>query len=207
MNFPRKSFKINSIFQIAFQHLCDDAWPNEWHNFFSTDHGGHLHVIGQFRFWDCKIFEIYFNSFSNENEKSENSQALKTMDLSLIKFVVVVLASNCIVYLYCYVGSLTTDQFFRYGDVPYEFPWYKLPVDLQRYFPLIITNAQRAQCFNGLNIIDLNLVIFTKVRNTDDFFTGSFSSEWEFNSFWFSDNENCHQLLHDVQTTRPVTDV
>lgn len=129
------------------------------------------------------------------------------MDLSLIKFVVVVLASNCIVYLYCYVGSLTTDQFLRYGDVAYEFPWYKLPVDVQRNFPLIIANAQRPQCFNGLNIIDLNLVIFIKVRYTDEFSTGSFSSELEFNFFWFLDNENCHQLLHDVQTSRPVTDV
>lgn len=85
------------------------------------------------------------------------------MDLSLIKFVVVVLASNCIVYLYCYVGSLTTDQFLRYGDVAYEFQWYKLPVDLQKYFPLMIANAQRPQIFTGFSIIELNLVTFTKV--------------------------------------------
>lgn len=129
---------------------------------------------------------------------------MKTMDLSLIKFVVVVLASNCIVYLYCYVGSLTTDQFLRYGDVAYEFQWYKLPVDLQKYFPLIIANAQRPRIFSGFNIIDLNLVTFTKVDANQIY---ELTFKWEILIYWYSDNENCHQLLHDVQTNRPVADV
>lgn len=34
---------------------------------------------------------------------------------------------------------------------------------MQKYFPLIIANAQQPQIFTGLNIIDLDLVAFAKV--------------------------------------------
>lgn len=76
----------------------------------------------------------------------------------------VVLLSTGNTFLYCFVGSLTTDQFRRYGDIAYEFKWYNLPIDMQKYFPLIIGNAQRPKVFTGLNIIDLNLSAFTKVK-------------------------------------------
>lgn len=85
------------------------------------------------------------------------------MDFSVIKFSVVEFESNCIVFLYCFVGSLTTDQFHRFGDISYEFEWYQLPIDLQKYLTLIIADAQRPQVFTGFNIIDSSLMTFTKV--------------------------------------------
>lgn len=99
----------------------------------------------------------------NENIRKSNLQALKRMDLSVIKFSVVEFESNCIIFIYCSVGSLATDQFHRFGDISYEFEWYKLPIDLQKYFTLIIADAQRPRVFTGFNIIDSNLMMFTKV--------------------------------------------
>lgn len=80
-----------------------------------------------------------------------------------MKFVVVVQLSTSIVFMYCYVGSLTTQQFLRYSVVWYEIPWYKLPIDLQKFIPLIIANTQQPLIFQGFAIIKLNLAAFTKV--------------------------------------------
>lgn len=72
-------------------------------------------------------------------------------------------ASTGSVFLYCYVGSMITDQFFIYGDIAYESDWHKLPLGLQKYFQLIIADAQRQRVFTGFNVIDLDLTAFTKV--------------------------------------------
>lgn len=84
------------------------------------------------------------------------------MDLSLVKFIVVVQLSTSIVFMYCYVGSLTTQQFLRYSVVWYEIPWYKFSIDLQKLIPLIIANTQKPLIFQGFAIIKLNLAAFTK---------------------------------------------
>lgn len=85
------------------------------------------------------------------------------MDLSLVKFIVVIQLSTSIVFSYCYSGSLTTDQFAGHGDIWYDSPWLKLPIELQKYLPIIIGNAQRPKVYDGFGIIDLNLAAFTKV--------------------------------------------
>lgn len=92
-----------------------------------------------------------------------NLQALNRLDLSLVKFIVVIQLSTSIVFSYCYVGSLTTHQFLSFGDIWYELPWYKLPIELRTFIPLIIAHTQRPLVYNGFNIIDLNLAAFTKV--------------------------------------------
>lgn len=67
------------------------------------------------------------------------------------------------IFLYCYVGTLTTVQFLRFSDVVYESIWYKFPVKLQKYLRLIIADAHRPRAFDGFGIMDLNLVAFAKV--------------------------------------------
>lgn len=67
------------------------------------------------------------------------------------------------IFIYCFVGSFTTDNFFRYAEISYESLWYQLPVNLQQYLRLIISNAQRPQIFNGLRIFDLSFMLFTRV--------------------------------------------
>lgn len=85
------------------------------------------------------------------------------MDPTAFTCIIVVQASTSTILLYCYIGSLTTEQFLRFGDISYEFPWYKIPVDLQKYIPLMIADAHRRKKFTGFGIIDLDLAAFLKV--------------------------------------------
>lgn len=59
---------------------------------------------------------------------------------------------------------MTTNEFLRYGDIAYQSEWIKMPNKLQKFIPLIIADAQRPLIFEGLNIIVLNLMTFTKVN-------------------------------------------
>lgn len=95
-----------------------------------------------------------------------NLQATKRLDLNILVFFNALLSSDFAVFLYCYIGSLTTDQFLRYGDISYESGWYRLPIDLQTFIELIIADGQRSLSFHGFNIINLNLNAFTKVMRT-----------------------------------------
>lgn len=67
------------------------------------------------------------------------------------------------IFLYCYVGSITTDIFLQYADATYESLWYEFPENIQKYLRLIIADAQRRRIFKGIGIIELNLIVFAGV--------------------------------------------
>lgn len=71
--------------------------------------------------------------------------------------------STGIVYLFCVIGSYTTNNFAGFADASYESLWHKFPVDLQKYLQMIIADGQRPMVFQGLGIVDLNLMAFTQV--------------------------------------------
>lgn len=66
-------------------------------------------------------------------------------------------------YLYCFIGSFTTDNFSKYGDGFYESNWIDLPVHLKKYIAIAICDAQRPLYFEGLGLFALNLKTFAKV--------------------------------------------
>lgn len=88
------------------------------------------------------------------------------MDKEIIIASIGICMSSGNIFLYCYVGSTTTDNFLQYADTTYESLWYKFPVDLQKYLRLIIADAQHRRVFKGLGIIDLNLIVFAGVMRT-----------------------------------------
>lgn len=90
-------------------------------------------------------------------------QATKRLDLNVIVLLFGVQCGTGTVFLYCYIGSLTTEQFFRYGNKTYESLWYKMPMEQRKYMKFMIANAQRPHVFHGFGIIDLNLMAFTAV--------------------------------------------
>lgn len=92
-------------------------------------------------------------------------QAMKHLDLNVLLLIIAFQMATGIVFLYCFTGSMATEQFFRYGNVSFESDWYKFPIELQKYVLLIIANAQQPKIFNGFSIIDLNLLAFTKVNS------------------------------------------
>lgn len=68
------------------------------------------------------------------------------------------------ILLYCYIGSLTTESFLRYGDAAYEFDWTKMPIELRTFIQLVICDAQRSLVYIGFNLVDLNLFTFVNVN-------------------------------------------
>lgn len=72
-----------------------------------------------------------------------------------------------ILTLYCYYGKVATDSFGMMADCLYEFDWFKLPLDLQKYFVIMIGNAHRPIYYTGSGIAALNLETFTKVSAID----------------------------------------
>lgn len=49
------------------------------------------------------------------------------------------------------------------SDRLYESNWQDLPVDMQKYFILMIKNANRPISYNGFGVATLNLETFLKV--------------------------------------------
>lgn len=90
-------------------------------------------------------------------------QVIKYADIGIFVASMSIIMSTGNIFLYCYVGSSTTDFFHRYADVSFESVWYKFPTKLQQYLRLIIADGHRARIFTGLGIIDLNLILFTRV--------------------------------------------
>lgn len=66
-------------------------------------------------------------------------------------------------FLYCFFGKLASESFEQMADCLYECNWYGLPVGLQKYFILMIGNAQRPLYYHGFGIAVLNLKTFSKV--------------------------------------------
>lgn len=52
-------------------------------------------------------------------------------------------------YLLCNFGNKVTDQIVSLSDSYFEALWYHLPVDQQKYFILMISNAQRPIYMEG----------------------------------------------------------
>lgn len=74
-------------------------------------------------------------------------------------------------FIYSYFGKLATESFNKISGCVYEFNWHELPIDLQKYFILMIQNTQRPYFYHGFKIVILNLETFTGVsgffnRNT-----------------------------------------
>lgn len=91
-------------------------------------------------------------------------QVIKAGSINIVFLILVVLMSSGSVFFYCFIGTFTTTQFFNFGDITYESLWYKFPVNLQKFLPMIIENAHVPCIYNGYNIIDLNLITFAKVK-------------------------------------------
>lgn len=65
--------------------------------------------------------------------------------------------------IYCAFSENVTTDLYATGDIFYEFPWYRLPVDLQKLFILGILRAQSEFRLTGLGIIECSLKVFASV--------------------------------------------
>lgn len=116
-----------------------------------------------FIIWFCLPWPIHWS------QNYFHLQLSTHLDLNFLIMVFAATSGIATVFLYCYIGSLVTDHFQSYGDIPYEIQWYKLPIDLQKFLQLIIFDAQRPHIFHGLHIIDLNMMAFTQVNDSNKY--------------------------------------
>lgn len=69
-------------------------------------------------------------------------------------------------YLYCYFGKITTDNYSNFANEMYKSNWIILPIELQKLFVLMISHGQIPVVYHGYNVVNLDLVLFTKVKNS-----------------------------------------
>lgn len=66
-------------------------------------------------------------------------------------------------FIYCYYGQMATEYFRRMSNCLYQSKWEALPVDLQKYFVVLIGNTQKPIHYHGFRIAVLNLETFLTV--------------------------------------------
>lgn len=79
-------------------------------------------------------------------------------------YLLIVLAARmAYLFFYCYFGKSSTDSYWKISDALYESNWKELPVNLQRYFILMIGNATKPLQYDAFGIAPLNLQTYTNV--------------------------------------------
>lgn len=73
------------------------------------------------------------------------------------------LTSVSILFIYCYYGKIATDSYGGIADALYQANWQDLPIEYQKYFIIMIANAQRPLYYHGFNVVVLDLGTFTTV--------------------------------------------
>lgn len=81
------------------------------------------------------------------------------VDIGVILYVTFIALLN--VYLYCYFGDATTATFAKYPQYFFESKWYALPVNIQKYYIILLGNSHKPLIYHRL--ISLNLETFLKV--------------------------------------------
>lgn len=66
-------------------------------------------------------------------------------------------------FLFCHFGKSATNSYEMLADCLYESDFQSLPVELQKYFILMIADVQRPLCYDGYGLVILDLETFSKV--------------------------------------------
>lgn len=89
---------------------------------------------------------------------------MKHIDYSISTILYAALVSTSNIYAGCYFGEMSIQSYVKMADGFMTCSWYELPADLQKYFILMIMNAQRPIHNHGFNLIVLNLETFLDVN-------------------------------------------
>lgn len=74
-------------------------------------------------------------------------------------------------FVYCFFGKMATESYVQMADCLFDSKWFELPLQLQKYFIIMIKNAQRPMFFHCLGVIVLDLLTFTTVKKNHSRFT------------------------------------
>lgn len=90
-------------------------------------------------------------------------QQLKHINFSVILLLIGVLVGIATLFLYCYFGALVIECYDEMPKCLFESNWQGLSVDLQKYFILMIGNANRPLYYHGFGFTILDLKTFSSL--------------------------------------------
>lgn len=103
---------------------------------------------------------------------------MKHVDFDLVSIVLGVSVSALNLYVFCYFGKMSTEQFEKMADCLYHSSWYLLSNQMQKFVILMIANAQIPIHYHGFKIAVLNLELFCKVSyQLNEYLKWTFYSE------------------------------
>lgn len=90
-------------------------------------------------------------------------KAIKHLGVGFILIIVATSVGASNLFLYCYFGQSSNGQYLSISDSYYNSNWPKLPSEQQKFFIIMIANAQRPLRYHGFGLAFLDLNTFLKV--------------------------------------------
>lgn len=90
-------------------------------------------------------------------------QQMHHIDFILVTIFLIILVSSMIPFCYCYFGQIATESFEKMSNCLYDINWYDLPLDLQKYFIIMIANTQKPVYYHGFGMVKADLNTFITV--------------------------------------------
>lgn len=88
---------------------------------------------------------------------------MKHLDFGLLNVIFALPVGTTILFVYCFFGKMATHSYEKMADRLYDCNWRELSPALQKYFVIIIQNAQRPIHYHGFGVAILSLGTFTTV--------------------------------------------
>lgn len=83
---------------------------------------------------------------------------------TLVLITIAILVSGLNLFVYSYFGHGANETHMEISDCFFQSEWFNLPYHLQKYFVIIIANAQRPLYYHGFGVAFINLNTFIRVR-------------------------------------------
>lgn len=94
----------------------------------------------------------------------QTSFSIKDPPYNLITIVAQATFGMVNLFIYCYFGKMSTDNFAKMSDCVYfEMKWDRLSVKFQTYVVLMIQNMQRPIFYRGFDVATMDLNTFLRV--------------------------------------------
>lgn len=88
---------------------------------------------------------------------------MQNLGYGVIILLIAIVSNISTLFVYCYFGKLANDSFSDMSYRLFESNWQQLPLEMQKFFVLMIGNAQQTLHYHGLQIVRLDWETFTKV--------------------------------------------
>lgn len=89
---------------------------------------------------------------------------MKHTDYDALTMVLAIVNGVSTLFIYCFFGKMATESYKKISECLYDCNWHDLSPQHQKYFVIMIQNAQQPIHYNGFGIAVLNLETFTTVR-------------------------------------------